>query len=128
MTEVKTFKIEQTFEGVDDLYKYLLKNVKLLEQATGLQIQKPLKIGPFCITCKEKITERQILLFASEQEFPESLGELIVLAGAYEAHIVIFFLQKSGKNYLMPMNWLQEICTEDYQFILGQVEFNQKSL
>ena len=128
MTEIRTFKIEQTFDGVDDLYKYLFKNVKLLEQAAGLQIQKPLKIGPFCITCKEKITDRQILLFASEQDFPESLGALIVLAGAYDANIVIFFLQKSGENYLMPMNWLKKICSEDYQFILGQVEFNHKSL
>jgi len=123
MTEVKAFKIEEEFDGVETLYKYLLKNVKLLEQFTGLQIQKPLKIRPFCITAKEKITERQIVLFASERDFPESLGELIVFAGAYDADIVIFLLQNTSKNYLMPMNWLQNICSEDYQFMVGQVEF-----
>lgn len=123
MTEVKTFKLERKFDGLEELYKYLLKNVKLLEKATGLQIQKTLKIRPFCITAKEKITERQILFFASKQDFPESLGELIVFAGAYEADIVIFLLQKTGKNYLMPMNWLQKICAADYEFYVGQVEF-----
>jgi hypothetical protein len=123
MTEVKTFKIEQKFEGVEELYKYLRKNVKLLEQVTNLQIQKPLKVRPFCISAKEKITERQIVIFASERDFPESLGELIVFAGAYDAYIVIFLLQKNSKNYLMPMNWLAKTCAEDYQFIMGQVEF-----
>lgn len=123
MTEVKTFKIEQKFDGVEELYKYLRKNVKLLEQVSGLQIQKPLKIRPFCVTAKEKITERQIVVFASERNFPESLGELIVFAGAYNADIVIFLLQKTGKNYLMPLNWLKKICAEDFEFIVGQVEF-----
>ena len=123
MTEVKTLKIEQKFDGVEELYKYLRKNVKLLEQVTGLQIQKPLEIKSFCITAKEKITEKQIIIFASGRDFPESLGELIVVAGAYDADIIIFFLLKDGENYLMPMNWLQKICAEDYQFMLGQAEF-----
>lgn len=26
MTEIKTFKIEQKFDGTEDLYRYLLKN------------------------------------------------------------------------------------------------------
>jgi len=116
MTEVMTFKIEQKFNGVDDLYNWLRKNNDLIEEFTGLQIQKPLKLKNFCITAKEKITKRQIVIFASERDFPESLGGLIVFAGAYDADIVIFLLQKTSKNYLMPMNWLQKICAEDYQF------------
>lgn len=123
MTEVKTFEIEQKFDGIESLYKYLLKNTKLLEKRSSLQIQKPLKLKNFCITAKEKITERQIVIFASERDFPESLGELIVFSGAYDADIVIFLLRNTGKNYLMPMNWLQKICAEDYQFFVGQVEF-----
>lgn len=123
MTEVKTFKIEKNFDGVGSLYKYLLKNAKLLEQLTDLQIQKPLNLKNFCITAKEKITERQIVIFASERSFPESLGELIVFAGAYDADIVIFLLQSISKNYLMPMNWLKKICAEDFEIIVGEVKF-----
>lgn len=88
-----------------------------------MEIQKPLKDRPFCITAKEKITERQIVIFASEREFPESLGELIVFAGAYEADILIYILQKTSENYLMPLNWLQKALAADYEFIVGQVDF-----
>ncbi|MFA6989622.1 MAG: hypothetical protein WC197_06090 [Candidatus Gastranaerophilaceae bacterium] len=55
MTEVKTFKIEQKFDGIDDLYKYLLKNVNFIGETIGIQIQKPLKDKPFCIIGKEKL-------------------------------------------------------------------------
>ncbi len=123
MTEVKTFKIEQKFTGVEELYECLVKNIHYIEQETGIKFQKGLKIRPFCITGFEEITERKILLFASRQDFPESLGELIVFASAYDADIVIFLLQKCNKNYLMPINWLQKICERDYEFIVGQVDF-----
>lgn len=123
MREVKTFKINQKFDGIENLYEYLVKNIHIIEHATGIKIQKDLTVKPFCITAFEEITQRQILLFASKQSFPESLGELIVFAGAYNADIVVFFLQNSGKNYLMPMNWLQKICEKDYEFLVGQVEF-----
>lgn len=123
MTEVKTFKIEKKLNGVEDLYKWLRENVDSIEKLTDLQIQKPLKQKSFCLTAKEKITERQIVIFASERNFPESLGELIVFAGAYDADIVIFLLQKINQNYLMPINWLHKICAEDYQIFVGQVDF-----
>jgi len=123
MTEVKTFKIEKKFIGVNDLYEYLFKNIHVIAKATDLKIQKTLMVGPFCIIGREEITERQILIFASEQSFPESLGELIVCAAGYNADIVIFLLQNIGKNYLLPMNWLKKICAADYEFFVGQVEF-----
>lgn len=123
MTEVKTFKIEKKFTGVNDLYEYLFKNIQVVEQATDLKIQKNLMIGPFCIIGREEITERKILIFASEQSFPESLGELIVCAAGYNADIVIFLLQNIGKNYLLPMNWLKKICADDYEILVGQVDF-----
>lgn len=123
MTEVKTFKIEKKFDGVDNLYKWLRENIGSIEELTNLQILGPLKTKSFCITAIEKITERQIVIFASEREFPESLGELIVFAGAYDADIVIFLLQKMNQNYLMPMNWLKKICAEDFEIFVGQVEF-----
>ena len=43
MTEVKTFKIEQKFNGTEDLYNYLLKNVNFIGESIGVKIQKPLK-------------------------------------------------------------------------------------
>ena len=100
MTEVKTFKIGQKFSGTEDLYRYIIKNVKFIGESIGIKIQKPLKDIPFCITGKEKITERNILFFASKSEFPESLGELIVLAGTFDVDIIVFFLPKITKTYL----------------------------
>lgn len=41
MTKVKTFKIEQKFNGTEDLYRYLLKNVEFIGKSIGIQIQKP---------------------------------------------------------------------------------------
>src|SRR5574344_1762642 len=123
MTEVKTFKIEQEVSGTEDLYRYLIKNVEFIGQSIEMQIQKPLKDRPFCLTGKEKITERNILFFASKSEFPESLGELIVLAGAFDVEIIVFFLPKTSKTYLESLSWLQKICNTDTEFIVGEVNF-----
>lgn len=123
MTEVKTFKIEQSFNGVEDLYRHLVKNVEFIEEAIEVQIQKPLKDKPFCLMSKEKITERNILFYASKSEFTESLGELIILAGAFDVDIIVFFLQKASKTHIEPLNWLQKICNDDTEFILGEVNF-----
>ena len=123
MDYVKTTKLNQKFNGTEDLYRYLLKNVDKIEQIIGINIQKPLKLKNFCIVGHEKITERTILFYASNQDFPESLGELIVFAGAYNADIVVFFLQNTSENYLIPLNWLQKICTEDNEFIVVQAKF-----
>lgn len=118
------FKIDQKFSGTDDLYKYLLKNVTFIGESIGIQIQKPLKDNPFCITGKEKITERNILFFASKSEFPESLGELIALAGAFEIDIIVYFVQKGcGKTQKETLSWLQKICNEDTQFIFSEANF-----
>ncbi len=123
MAEVKTFKIEQKFEGPEDLYKYLLKNVDFIGKSIGIQIQKPVKAKPFCIVGREKITERNILFFASKQDFPESLGGLIVFAGAFDVDIVIFFMQKVNNSHLESLRWLQKICNNDTQFIVGEIDF-----
>ena len=124
MCKVKMFKIEQKFNGTEDLYRYLLKNVEFIGKSIGVQIQKPLKDNPFCITGKEKITERNILFFASKSEFPENLGELIALAGAFEIDIIVYFVQKKcGKTHMETLNWLQKICNEDTQFIVSEADF-----
>lgn len=123
MKEIKTFKLEEKFNGVEELYSFLQKNVDTLENLTGIEIQKPLKDCPYCITAKEKITERRILFFASRETLPENIGELIVLAGAFNADIVIFLITKINPTILEPMNWLQKICNEDVLFILGEVGF-----
>lgn len=123
MNEIKTFKIEHEFYGTEDLYKYLLKNVEFTGKAMGIQIQKPLKDRPFCITGKEKVTERNILFFASKSKFPENLGELIAFAGAFDVDIVVFFMQKLNETYLEALIWLQKICNDDTQFIVGEVSF-----
>lgn len=123
MTEVKTFNIEQKFNGTEDLYKYIIKNVEFIGESIGIKIQKPLKDIPFCITGKEKITERNILFFASKSEFTESLGELIVLAGTFDVDIIVFFMTKASETYLESLNWLQKICNEDTQFIVGEADF-----
>lgn len=123
MTEVKTFKIEQTFNGTEDLYRYLLKNVKFIGQSIGIQIQKPLKDIPFCLTGKEKITERNILFFASKDEYPEALGELIILAGTFDVDIVVFLMPQINITRLESLNWLQKVCNADTEFVVGEVNF-----
>jgi len=123
MNKVKTFKIEQKFSGTEDLYKYLLKNVDFIGESIGINIQKPLKDSPFCLTGKEEITDRNILFFASKREFSESLGELIAFAGAFDVDIIVFFMPKVSKNCIKPLQWLQKICNEDTQFIIGEVKF-----
>ena len=123
MTKIKTFKIEQKFNGTKDLYRYLMKNVDFVSESIGIQIQEPIKAKPFCIFGKEKITERNILFFASKSEVPESLGELIVFASAFDADIIVFFLNKTSEFHLGILNWLQGICNEDTQFIVGEVSF-----
>lgn len=123
MSEVKMFKIEEKFSGTEDLYKYLLKNVKFIGKSIGVQIQEPLKDNPFCITGKEKITERNILFFASKSQFPDNLGELIVLAGAFDVDIIVYFLPKVNVTPLESLNWLQKICNDDTQFVVGEADF-----
>lgn len=123
MCEVKTFKIEQKLTGIEELYSYLTKNIKDISASTGIQIQKPLKFRPFCLTGKEKITERNILFFASKSEFPESLGELIILAGALESDIVVVFVEKLSKAKLEAMNWLSKISNADTDIIVCEITF-----
>lgn len=148
MPELKTFKLEEKFSGIEDLYNYLQKNVATIEKLTGIRIQKPLKERPYCITAKEKriasrgctewreprrercltratkqITERQILFFASKSEFPESLGELILLAGAFNADVLFFFVPKITPAKLEPITWLHKNFDDDTQIILGEAGF-----
>lgn len=123
MTEVKVFKHEKKFNGVEDLYKWLQENVSEIEELTGLQIQKPLRNRMICLTAKEKITERQILFYASKSEFHEALGEMIISAGTFDVDIIVFFIPKLSESHLEPLNWLSKICAADYQFIVIQAEF-----
>lgn len=123
MTEVKTFKIEQKFNGTEDLYKWLRENVDLIEELTKLQIQSPLRNRMICLTAKEKITERQILFFTSKSEFHNALGEMIISAGTFDIDIVVFFTPKLTNAHLEPLNWLNKICASDYQIIVIQAEF-----
>lgn len=123
MPNIKSFKIEQKFSGTEDLYKYLFKNIKFIEEATGIKIQKPLKGRMHCVIGREKITERNILFFASQSGFIESLGELITLASVFEASIIIFFINEASKTHLASINWLQQISNDDTKFIVGEVSF-----
>lgn len=123
MIEVKTFKIEQKFSGTEDLYKYLLNNINFIGETIGIKIQKSIKDPAFYITGKEKITERNILFFASKSEATESLEELIILAEAFNVDIIVFFMQKTNKTYLESLNWLQKNCNNDYEFIIYQADF-----
>ncbi len=123
MTEVKTFKIEQKFSGTEGLYRYIIKNVKYIGESIGIKIQKPLKDIPFCITGKEKITERNILFFASKDDYPEALGELIILAGSFDVDIIVFLMPEVNVTRLESLNWLQKICNADAEFIVGEVNF-----
>lgn len=123
MPVIKTFKLEREFSGTEALYRYLIKDIEFIGESIGVQIEKPLRNKPFCIVGCEKVTERNILFFASESEFPENLGELIVLAGGFDIDIVVFFMRKASKVCLESLNWLQGICNPDMEFIVCEVVF-----
>lgn len=123
MSEIKTFKLEREFSGTEALYRYLIKDIEFIGESIGIQIDKPLRNKPFCIVGCEKVTERNILFFASKSDFPENLGELIVLAGAFDIDIIVFFMRKVNRAHLESLNWLQKICNEDTEFIACEVKF-----
>ena len=123
MSEIKKIKLERKFNGTEGLYEYLLNNVGAIAELAGVVIETPLKESPYCLTGKEKITERNILFFASKSEYLESLGELILLAGAFDADIIIFFLPKINNAHSESLSWLQKICNNDTQFIFGEADF-----
>lgn len=122
MTEVKTFKLKQKFNGTEDLYRYLLENVEFAGKSIGLQIEESLKDKPFCIIGKEKFSEKNILFFASKRKFPVNLNELIIVEAAFNVGIIVFFVRKARKKCLEDLNWIQELC-EDKQFIVCEAEF-----
>jgi type II secretory pathway component PulL len=121
---LKTFKFEQEFKSIDEFYRFMMNNIDFVENKVGIRIgAEGLIARPFCITGKEAVTERQILFYASENTLPENIGELIVLAGAFQADIVVFLVSRINVTLLEPMNWLHEICNEDIKFILGEVSY-----
>jgi len=125
-TELKTFEFEQEFEGIDELYQFLIENIDFIEDKIGIRIgEEGLKERPFCITGKENITERQILFYASENTLSENIGEMILLADAFKADVIVFIVEKINPTILSPMNWLASIANEDTQFILAEAKFKK---
>ncbi len=122
MTEVKVLKLGQKFNGTKDLYNYLIKNVNFIGESMGIQIQKPLRDLPFCIIGREKITEKNVLFYASKGEFIDNLGEIILLASQFEIYTVVIFSAKFEISHLDSIKWLLEISTEDYEFIACPVD------
>ena len=122
-TELKTFYFEQEFGSIDALYQFLIKNIRFIENKIGVRTgEEGLKERPFCITGKEKVTERQILFYASENTMPENLGEMIILSGAFKADIIVFIVDKINPTILEPINWLASIMNADTELILAEVK------
>lgn len=109
MAKIKTFLIEHKFNGIEELYNYLFDNIEFIGNTIDIKIEKPLRAKMHCVIGSEKITERNILFFASKSGFVESLGELIILAKVFEADVIIFFVNDAYKNYLACLNWFQNI-------------------
>lgn len=125
-TGLKTFEFEQEFKDIDELYQFLIENVDFIENRIGIRIgEKGLSARPFCIIGREKITERQIMFFASESFFPDSIGEMIILAGAFKADIVVFIVEKINRTILEPINWLADALNEDTVLILSEARIVQ---
>lgn len=125
-TELKTFEFKQEFKGIDELYRFLIKNIDFIENKIGIRIgEEGLLARPFCITGKEEITQRQILLYASENTLPENIGELIVLAGAFNADIIIFIVNKINPTILEPIEWLKNAFHQDVELILAEAQIIQ---
>jgi len=127
MTEIKTFKLEQTFKDIDDLYEFLMQDVEFIGEYCGLRIEYPLKERPFCITGTEKETGKKIIFYSTKETLPENIGELILLAAAFKAEIVVFLVSKINVTLLELMNWLHNICNDNIKIILGEVNFKKRS-
>lgn len=122
-TELKTFEFEQEFERIDELYRFLIENIDFIENKVGIRIgEEGLSERPFCITGKENITERQILFYASENSLPENIGEMILLADAFKADIIVFIVEKINPTILSPMKWLAGVLNEDTNLILAEAK------
>lgn len=129
MTELKTIKFEQEFESIDELYQFLIKNTDFIENKIGIRVgEEGLAERPFCITGKENITERQILFYASENILPENIGELIVLAGAFRADILVFIVDKINPTILEPITWLKNAFHQDMELIFASVKISKHYL
>lgn len=126
MSEIKTFKIDRGFENIDDLYNFIKKDVDFIGKSCDIRIEKSIMERPFCITGFEHNTKRQILFYYTHETMPESLGKLIILAGAFKANIVVFLASKINVTLLEPMSWLHSICKDESQIILGEVKLAQK--
>lgn len=127
MTEIKTFKLERTFKDIDDLYEFLMQNIEFIGEYCGIRIEKTLKEKPFCITGNEKETGKNIIFYSTKETMTENIGELVFLAAAFRAEIVVFLVSKINVVLLEPINWLHNICNDNTQFILGEVNFKDPS-
>ena len=124
--ELKTFKFEREFKSIDELYRFLIENINFIEDKIGIRIgEEGLSERPFCITGKENITERQILFYASEDGFPDNIGEMIILAGAFKADIIVFIVDKINPTILEPMNWFVGVLNEDTKLILTEAKIKK---
>jgi len=122
-TELKTFGFEQEFGSIDELYHFLIENIDFIEDKIGLRIgEEGLKERPFCITGKESITERQVLFYASENTLPENIGEMILLADAFKADVIVFIVEKINPTILSPMKWFAGILNDDTELILAEAK------
>lgn len=128
MTKLKTIKFEQELESIDALYQFLIDNTDFIENKIGIRIgEDGLTERPFCITGKENITERQILFYASENTLPENIGEMIVLAGAFSADIIVFIVNKINPTISEPITWLKNAFHQDMKLILAEAKIIQNS-
>lgn len=126
MTELRTIKFEQEFESIDELYQFLINNTDFIENKIGVRIgEDGLKERPFCITGKENVTERQILFYPSENILPENIGELVVLAGAFDADIIVFIVDKINPTILEPIEWLKNAFHQDLELILAEAKISK---
>ena len=122
-TELKTFKFEQEFKSIDEFYRFMMNNIDFVENKVGIRIgEEGLIARPFCITGKEAVTERQILFYGSENTLPENIGEMIVLAGAFQANIIVFIVNKINPTILEPVTWFASVLNEDTEVILAEAK------
>ncbi len=62
------------------------------------------------------------MFYASENTMPENIGELIVLAGAFQADIIIFIVKKINPTILEPITWFSGVLNADTELILAEVK------
>jgi hypothetical protein len=91
---------------------------------------KSFKKGYLNTLAKEKGSGRTILFHKVQCNIfePKVIGDLLILASAYDAEIIVFFVENISIGFEQVFNWLQKISKENICFLVIKLPFNYSNI